>query len=97
MGTGQLRVYFGAAPGVGKTYKMLEEGHRRLERGTDVVIGFVETHGRKLTAELIEGTSPQMNSFGLAASPASVVNDFPVHESFCRPEINAPAGGLSLS
>jgi two-component system sensor histidine kinase KdpD len=55
MGTGQLRVYFGAAPGVGKTYKMLEEGHRRLERGTDVVIGFVETYGRKLTAELIEG------------------------------------------
>ena len=56
LGTGQLRVYFGAAPGVGKTYKMLEEGHRRLARGTDVVIGFVETHGRRLTAELIEGT-----------------------------------------
>jgi two-component system, OmpR family, sensor histidine kinase KdpD len=55
MGTGQLRVYFGAAPGVGKTYKMLEEGHRRLSRGTDVVIGFVETHGRKHTADLIEG------------------------------------------
>jgi two-component system, OmpR family, sensor histidine kinase KdpD len=55
MGAGQLRVYFGAAPGVGKTYKMLEEGHRRLERGTDVVIGFVETHGRKPTADLIEG------------------------------------------
>ena len=53
--TGQLRVYFGAAPGVGKTYKMLEEGHRRLERGTDVVVGFVETHGRKHTEELIEG------------------------------------------
>ena len=55
MATGQLRVYFGAAPGVGKTYKMLEEGHRRHERGTDVVIGFVETHGRQHTAELIEG------------------------------------------
>ena len=55
MGAGQLRVYFGAAPGVGKTYKMLEEGHRRLERGTDVVIGFVETHGRRPIAELIEG------------------------------------------
>ena len=55
MATGQLRVYFGAAPGVGKTYKMLEEGHRRLDRGTDVVIGFVEIRGRKLTAELIEG------------------------------------------
>jgi two-component system, OmpR family, sensor histidine kinase KdpD len=55
MATGQLRVYFGAAPGVGKTYKMLEEGHRRLGRGTDVVIGFVETHGRKPIADLIEG------------------------------------------
>src|SRR6186997_3438332 len=53
--TGQLRVYFGAAPGVGKTYKMLEEGHRRLGRGTDVVIGFVETHGRQPIAELMEG------------------------------------------
>jgi two-component system sensor histidine kinase KdpD len=55
MGAGQLRVYFGAAPGVGKTYKMLEEGHRRLGRGTDVVIGFVETHERKPIAELMEG------------------------------------------
>jgi two-component system, OmpR family, sensor histidine kinase KdpD len=55
MSTGQLRVYFGAAPGVGKTYKMLEEGHRRLRRGTDVVVGFVETHGRQQTADLIEG------------------------------------------
>jgi two-component system sensor histidine kinase KdpD len=55
MGAGQLRVYFGAAPGVGKTYKMLEEGHRRLGRGTDVVIGFVETHGRQRIAELTEG------------------------------------------
>jgi two-component system, OmpR family, sensor histidine kinase KdpD len=55
MGAGQLRVYFGAAPGVGKTYKMLEEGHRRFGRGTDVVIGFVETHGRQPIAELIEG------------------------------------------
>jgi two-component system, OmpR family, sensor histidine kinase KdpD len=55
MGAGQLRVYFGAAPGVGKTYKMLDEGHRRLGRGTDVVIGFVEPHGRKPIADLIEG------------------------------------------
>ena len=55
MGTGQLRVYFGAAPGVGKTYKMLEEGHRRLERGTDVVIGFLEPHGRQPIVDLIEG------------------------------------------
>jgi two-component system sensor histidine kinase KdpD len=54
-GRGRLRVYIGMAPGVGKTYRMLEEGHRRAERGTDVVVGFVETHGRPRTAALIEG------------------------------------------
>src|SRR5215468_4963376 len=48
-----LRVYLGAAPGVGKTYRMLEEGHRRRDRGTDVVVGYVETHGRQHTADLI--------------------------------------------
>jgi len=50
-----LRIYLGAAPGVGKTYAMLEEGHRRAERGTDVVVGFVETHDRRHTADLLEG------------------------------------------
>ncbi|WP_426564499.1 DUF4118 domain-containing protein [Angustibacter sp. McL0619] len=55
MGRGTLRVYLGAAPGVGKTFAMLDEGHRRLERGTDVVVGFVETHGRQHTAELVDG------------------------------------------
>ncbi len=54
-GRGQLRVYLGAAPGVGKTYKMLEEGHRRLERGTDVVVGLAECHGRPLTETLLAG------------------------------------------
>ncbi|PQP40484.1 histidine kinase [Mycolicibacterium austroafricanum] len=52
---GELRIYLGAAPGVGKTYAMLGEAHRRLERGTDVVAAVVETHGRKKTAELFEG------------------------------------------
>jgi two-component system, OmpR family, sensor histidine kinase KdpD len=52
---GTLRIYLGAAPGVGKTFAMLGEGHRRAERGTDVVVGFVETHGRKHTAEMIDG------------------------------------------
>lgn len=52
---GELRIYFGAAPGVGKTYAMLGEAHRRLERGTDVVVGFVETHERHRTDQLIEG------------------------------------------
>src|SRR3954451_2863195 len=52
---GELRIYLGAAPGVGKTYAMLCEAHRRLERGTDVVVGLVETHGRTRTAQLLGG------------------------------------------
>jgi two-component system sensor histidine kinase KdpD len=50
---GHFRLYLGAAAGVGKTYAMLNEGHRRKQRGTDVVIGFVECHRRPLTEELI--------------------------------------------
>lgn len=46
---GRLRIYLGMAAGVGKTYAMLGEGHRRKSRGTDIVIGYVETHGRRLT------------------------------------------------
>ncbi|MGZ3588008.1 MAG: sensor histidine kinase KdpD [Candidatus Limnocylindrales bacterium] len=52
---GRLRVYVGMAPGVGKTYAALEEAHRRRERGTDIVVGFVEPHGRPLTAALLDG------------------------------------------
>ncbi len=52
---GRLRVYLGMAPGVGKTYRMLEEAHRRQTRGTDIVVGFVEAHGRPLTAALLDG------------------------------------------
>jgi two-component system, OmpR family, sensor histidine kinase KdpD len=55
MSSGQLRVYLGAAPGVGKTYKMLEEGHRRKDRGTDVVVGLCECHGRPHTEALRAG------------------------------------------
>ncbi|MFG1607902.1 DUF4118 domain-containing protein [Actinoplanes sp. NPDC049265] len=53
MARGELRIFLGAAPGVGKTYTMLEEAHRRAERGTDVVIAFVETHGRKHTQAML--------------------------------------------
>ena len=49
MARGKLRLYLGAAPGVGKTYAMLNEGWRRKERGTDVVIGWVQEHGRPHT------------------------------------------------
>ncbi|MFG1780886.1 DUF4118 domain-containing protein [Rhodococcus oryzae] len=50
---GELRIYLGAAPGVGKTFAMLGEAHRRRERGTDVVAAVVETHGRARTAAQI--------------------------------------------
>ncbi len=55
MGRGRLRIYLGAAPGVGKTMAMLDEGHRRAGRGTDVAVGYCETHGRPRTAEKLEG------------------------------------------
>jgi two-component system sensor histidine kinase KdpD len=48
-GRGELRIYLGSAAGVGKTFAMLGEGHRRAERGTDTVIAYVETHGRAQT------------------------------------------------
>ncbi len=53
MARGSLRIYLGAAPGVGKTYAMLSEGARRRSRGADVVVGIVETHGRSQTAAQI--------------------------------------------
>ncbi len=52
---GKHKIFIGMAPGVGKTYKMLEEGHRLKEEGIDVVIGIVETHGRKETVEKVRG------------------------------------------
>lgn len=52
---GKLKIYIGSAPGVGKTYRMLTEAHELKKEGIDVVIGLVETHGRKETADLIHG------------------------------------------
>lgn len=55
MTRGRLRIYLGAAPGVGKTYAMLEEGQRLRSQGSDVVVGLVEPHGRRPTAAMAEG------------------------------------------
>ena len=52
---GTLKVFFGASPGVGKTYAMLADARRQREQGRDVVIGVVETHGRQDTARLLAG------------------------------------------
>src|SRR5665213_1660498 len=54
-GRGRLKVYLGMAPGVGKTFEMLVAGARRAAEGADVVVGVVETHGRKETEALLEG------------------------------------------
>jgi two-component system, OmpR family, sensor histidine kinase KdpD len=62
---GRHKIFIGMAPGVGKTYKMLEEAHSLKQQGTDVVIGVLETHGRKETAEKAVGLEviPQRSLF----------------------------------
>ena len=52
---GRLRVYLGSAPGVGKTYRMLDEARRRQERGADVAVGYIECHGRRHTEGMLQG------------------------------------------
>ena len=54
-GGGRLKIFLGAAPGVGKTYEMLTSARRRKLDGVDIVVGFVETHGRRETAALLAG------------------------------------------
>src|SRR6202040_2887039 len=54
-GVGKLRIFVGAAPGVGKTYEMLQHAHAKRKEGIDVVVGVVETHGRPETEALLEG------------------------------------------
>lgn len=53
--SGKLKIFVGAAPGVGKTYEMLQSAHARRKAGVDVVVGFVETHGRAETEALVRG------------------------------------------
>jgi Osmosensitive K+ channel His kinase sensor domain len=53
--TGRLKIFVGAAPGVGKTYEMLETARAKLNEGVDVVVGLAEAHGRKETDALLEG------------------------------------------
>jgi two-component system, OmpR family, sensor histidine kinase KdpD len=54
-GLGRLKIFVGAAPGVGKTYEMLQSAHAKLKAGADIVVGFVETHGRAETEALLRG------------------------------------------
>src|SRR3982074_2274820 len=52
---GRLKIFVGAAPGVGKTFEMLQSAHAKLKTGVDVVVGVVETHGRAETEALLQG------------------------------------------
>src|ERR1700745_2813514 len=52
---GKLRIFVGAAPGVGKTYEMLQQARARMRDGYDIVVGIVETHGRRETEALLDG------------------------------------------
>src|ERR1041385_5325435 len=52
---GRLKLFFGASAGVGKTFAMLQEARERKNSGADVVVGYIETHGRKETEALLEG------------------------------------------
>src|SRR6185437_9380112 len=54
-GLGRLKIFVGAAPGVGNTYEMLQSAQAKLRAGVDVVVGFVETHGRAETEALVKG------------------------------------------
>ena len=86
MTRGRLRIYLGAAPGVGKTVAMLDEGHRRLDRGTDVVVGLVETHDRAHTAALVGGLEVRREfSVGTLTHPRKA-----------RPPLLAALGGSSF-
>src|SRR4029453_17746727 len=52
---GRLKIFVGAAPGVGKTYEMLQQARARKQDGYDIVVGVVETHGRRETQALLDG------------------------------------------
>lgn len=93
---GKLKIFFGACAGVGKTFAMLQEGRRLREQGLDVLIGVVETHGRRETAALLEGLdvlppkrySQQGRQYGefdldaaLARAPAVILMDELAHSN----------------
>ncbi len=59
---GKLKIFLGAAPGVGKTYTMIEEARRKLTQGIDVVIGIIESHGRQDIISLLDSSYPSQRN-----------------------------------
>ncbi|MFE1511014.1 ATP-binding protein [Streptomyces sp. DSM 116494] len=82
MARGRLRIHLGAAPGVGKTYAMLAEAHRRAERGTDCVIAFAQPHGRPRTEALLEGL--EQIPYGEAEHRGTVVTEMDLDAVLAR-------------
>ena len=76
-GKGRLKVFLGMSPGVGKTYEMLNEARRRQAEGLDVLVGVVETHGRKETEALCEGLEilPRRPDLKLIVTSATIDAD----------------------
>ncbi len=72
---GKLKIFFGMSPGVGKTYAMLQAARQKQAEGCEVVIGIIETHGRKETEALLEGmpTVPLASSRQLTGEPGDAV------------------------
>src|SRR5438874_13836504 len=93
MTRGSLRIYLGAAPGVGKTFAMLGEGRRRAERGTDVVVGFLESHGRSRTAAEL-GDLPVVRRWRLRHDGVEV-EEMDLDAVLERPPDVAPVDGLA--
>jgi K+-sensing histidine kinase KdpD len=87
-----LRIYLGAAPGVGKTFAMLSEAHRRRDRGSDVVVGLVETYGRPKTTELVAGLDVQ-SSFAIDYRGVTIHEMDTAALIKRHPEAGAPKGG----
>ncbi len=83
-GRARFRLYIGAAPGVGKSYRMLEDAHQLRRQGVDVVIGFIEPHGRADTKALVE------RSGAGAAARARVSRGHPARDG-CRSRQGAPS------
>jgi len=67
----KLKIFFGASAGVGKTYAMLVEAHERRRAGVDVVVGLIESHGRRETEALIDGCRAAASNTAACASTSS--------------------------
>src|ERR1035437_6788545 len=82
---GKLKVFFGASAGVGKTYAMLEAARKRKTEGAEVVVGYVEPHGRDETERLLEGL--EQLPLRIAEDPGASLHGFELAAALARKQI----------